>query len=89
MMCDGHGTKHLDTYGVGIRRDCVPSLHRREWREPPVEPTVTLMSTNGVLHSDPSTVCIVDAKSAIDFLIRESTGGHRRPGTLCNPTKHA
>ena len=30
------------------------------------------------LQTDPSTVCVIDAKSAFDHLVRESTGGHCR-----------
>ena len=30
------------------------------------------------LQIDPSTVCVIDAKSAFDHLVRESTGGHCR-----------
>ena len=30
------------------------------------------------LQIDPSTVCVTDAKSAFDHLVRESTGGHCR-----------
>ena len=44
----------------------------------PVEPTVNVMKADSHLQIDPSTVCIIDAKSAFDHLVRESTGGHCR-----------
>ena len=44
----------------------------------PVEPTVTVMKVDSHLQVDPSTVCVIDAKSAFDHLVRESTGGHCR-----------
>ena len=61
-----------------VYQDYEPSLH---WRKPislPVEPTVTVMKADSHLQVDPSTVCVIDAKSAFDHLVRESTGGHCR-----------
>ena len=43
-----------------------------------VEPTVTVMKADTHLQVDPSTVCVIDAKSAFDRLVRDSTGGHCR-----------
>ena len=53
-------------------------LHRRKSISLPVEPTVTVMKADNHLQIDPSTVCVIDAKSAFDHLVRESTGGHCR-----------
>ena len=44
----------------------------------PTEPTVTVMKADSHLQVDPSTVYVIDAKSASDHLVRESTGGHYR-----------
>ena len=41
-------------------------------------PRVTVMKADSHLQIDPSTVCVIDAKSAFDHLVRESTGGHCR-----------
>ena len=57
-----------------IYQDYEPSLHRRKSASLPVEPTVTVMKADSHLQVDPSTVCVVDAKSAFDHLVRESTG---------------
>ena len=61
-----------------VYQDYEPSLHRRKSISPPVEPTVTVMKADSHLQIDPSTVCVIDAKSAFDHLVRESTGGHCR-----------
>ena len=37
---------------------------------------MTVMKADSHLQIDPSTVCVVVAKSAFDHLVRESTGGH-------------
>ena len=55
-----------------------PSPHRRKSVSLPVEPTVTVMKADSHLQIDPSTVCVIDAKSAFGHLVRESTGGHGR-----------
>ena len=49
-----------------------PSLHQRKSISLPVEPTVTVMKADSHLQIDPSTVCVIDAKSAFDHLVRES-----------------
>ena len=36
------------------------------------------MKADSYLQIDPSTVCVIDAKSAFDHLVRESSGGHCR-----------
>ena len=36
------------------------------------------MNADSHLQIDPSTVCVIGAKSAFDHLVRESTGGHCR-----------
>ena len=41
-----------------------PSSHRRKSVSLPVEPTVTVMKADSRLQIDPSTVCVIDAKSA-------------------------
>ena len=61
-----------------VYQDYEPSLHRRKSISPPVDPTVTVMKADSHLQIDPSTVCVIDAKSAFDHLVRESTGGHCR-----------
>ena len=61
-----------------VYQDYEPSLHRRRAISIPVEPTVTVMKADSHLQVDPSTVCVIDAKSAFDHLARESTGGHCR-----------
>ena len=61
-----------------VYQDYEPSLHRRKSVSIPVEPTVTVMKADSHLQIDPSTVCVIDAKSAFDHLVRESTGGHCR-----------
>ena len=61
-----------------VYQDYEPSLHRRKSLPLPVEPTVTVMKADSHLQVDPSTVCLIDAKSAFDHVVRESTGGHRR-----------
>ena len=54
------------------------SLHRRKSISLPAEPTVTVMKADSRLQIDPSTVCVIDAKSVFDHLVRDSTGGHCR-----------
>ena len=61
-----------------VYQDYEPSLHRRKSISLPVEPTVTVMKADSHLQIDPSTVCVIDAKSVFDHLVRESTGGHCR-----------
>ena len=61
-----------------VYQDYEPSLHRRKSISLPVEPTVTVMKADSHLQIDPSTVCVIDANSAFDHLVRESTGGHCR-----------
>ena len=53
---------------------------------------VTVMKADSAIQLDPSVVCTVDAKSAFDHLIRESSGGHGRrkaEGALRVLTEHA
>ena len=52
------------------------SQHRRKSISLPVEPTVTVMKADSLLQIDPSTVCVIVAKSVFDHLVRESMGGH-------------
>ena len=66
-----------------VYQDYEPSLHRRKSISLPVEPTVTVMKADSHLQIDPSTVCVIDAKSAFDHLVRESAGGH------CDHKEHA
>ena len=61
-----------------VYQDYEPSLHRRKSISSPAEPTVTVMKADSHLQIDPSTVCVIDAKSAFDHLVREPTGGHCR-----------
>ena len=61
-----------------LYQDYEPSLHRQKSVSLPVEPTVTVMKADSHLQIDPSTVCVIDAKSAFDHLVRESKGGHCR-----------
>ena len=61
-----------------VYQDYDPSLHRRKSITLPVEPTVTVMKADSRLQVDPSTVRVIDSKSAFDHLVRESTGGHCR-----------
>ena len=61
-----------------VYQDYDPSLHRRKSTTLPVEPTVTVMKADSRLKVDPSTVCVINAKSAFEHLVRESTGGHCR-----------
>ena len=39
---------------------------------------VTVVKADSHLQIDPSTVCVIDAKSTFGHLVRESTGGHCR-----------
>ena len=39
---------------------------------------MTVMKAESHLQVDPSTVCVIDAKSPFDHMERESTGGHCR-----------
>ena len=61
-----------------VYQDHEPSLHRRKSTPMPAEPTVTVMKADSRLQVDPSTVCVIDATSAFDHLVRESTGNHCR-----------
>ena len=54
------------------------SLHIRIPASFPAEPTVTVMKADSHLQVDPSTVCVIDAKSPLDHLVGESTGGQCR-----------
>ena len=56
-----------------IYQDHEPSLHRRNSTPLPAEPTVTVMKADSHLQVDPSTVRVIDAKSAFDHLVREPT----------------
>ena len=60
-----------------VYRDNGLRLHRHRSINLPNEPTLTVMKADRAFHFAPSTVCIVDAKSALDHFMRESTGGHR------------
>ena len=68
-----------------VYQDCEPSLHRRKLISLPAEPTVSVMQADCHIQGDPSTVCVTDAKSAFDHLVRESTGGlcRRTAQELC------
>ena len=55
-----------------IYQDYEPTLHRGTSTPLPAEPTVTVMKADGHLEVDPSTVCVIDAKSAFDHLLCES-----------------
>ena len=59
---------------TAIYQDYEPSLHQGKSTLLPAEPTVTVMSR----LTRPRCVCVIDAKSAFDLLVRESTGGHCR-----------
>ena len=75
-----------------LYQDYEPSLHRRKSILLPAEPTVTIMKADSHLQVDPSTVCVIDAKSAFDHLVRMSTGGHCRvtaTRTVCDQEKYA
>ena len=61
-----------------VHQDYEPSSHRRTSISLQVEPTVTVMKADSHLEIDPSTVCVIDAKSAFDHLVREPTGDHCR-----------
>ena len=61
-----------------VYQDHEPSLHRRRSTPMPAEPTVTVMKADSHLQVDPSTVWVIDAKTAFDHLVRDSTGGHCR-----------
>ena len=52
-----------------VFQDCEPSLHRRKATSLPVESTVTVMKADSHLQVDPSTVCVIDAKSVFDHLV--------------------
>ena len=60
-----------------VYQDYEPSLHRRKSISLLVEPTSTVMKADSHLQIDASTVCVIDAKSAFDYVVRELTGGHR------------
>ena len=75
-----------------VHQDYEPSLHRRKSISLPVEPTVTGMKADSQLQIDPSTVCVIDAKSAFDHLVRESTGRSLRTDStriMRDQKKHA
>ena len=61
-----------------VYQDYEPSLHRRKSISQPTETTVTVMKADSHVQVYPSTVCVTDAKSAFDHLVRQSTGGHCR-----------
>ena len=50
-----------------VYQDYEPPLNRRKSISLPVEPTVTVMKADSHLQIDPSTVCVIDAKSAFDI----------------------
>ena len=52
-----------------VHQDSEPSLHRRKSKSLPIEPTVTVMKADSRLQIVPSTVCVIDAKSAFDHLV--------------------
>ena len=52
-----------------VCQDYEPSLHRRKSTPLPAEPTGTVMKADSHLQVDPSTVCVIDAKSAFDHLV--------------------
>ena len=56
-----------------VYQDYEHSLPRRKSITPPA-----VMKADSHLQIDPSTVCAIDAKSAFDHLVRESSGGHCR-----------
>ena len=50
------------------------------------------MKSDSHLQFDPSTVCVIDAKSAFDHMVRVSTGGHCRRTAqepVCDQEEHA
>ena len=61
-----------------VYQDYEPSSQRRKSISLQVEHTVIVMKADSHLQTDPSTVCVINAKSAFDHLVRESTGGHCR-----------
>ena len=54
-----------------VHRDYDSSLHRDDLQFNFL-PIVTFMKANNTIHLDPPIVCIVNATSALDHLIRES-----------------
>ena len=75
-----------------VYQDYEPSLHRRKSISLTAEPTVTVMKADNHIQVDPSTVCVTDAKSAFDHLLRNSTGGHcmrTAQETVRDQKKHA
>ena len=73
---------------------CLDLLCPTVWRQPPCVCLRECQKWNdySAIHLDPSTVYIVDAQSALDHLIRESTGGHCRRTAqelLCHSLEHA
>ena len=89
IMSEGLGRMRADAWVTCV---CEPSLHRRKSASLPVAPTVTVMTADSNLQIDPSTVCVVDAKSAFDHLVRESTGRSLQTdsaGVLRDQEEHA
>ena len=72
MMSEGLAESEWISGGLEspVYQDYEPSLHRRKSISLPVEPTVTVMKADSHLQVDPSTVCVIDAKSAFDHLVR-------------------
>ena len=94
IMTEGRGRMRADPWVLvsAIYQDCEPSLHRRKSASLPVAPTVTVMTADSNLQIDPSTVCVVDAMSAFDHLVRESTGRSLQTesaGVLRDQKEHA
>ena len=67
------------SWSRALYQDYEPSLHLRKSILLPAEPTVTIMKADSHLQVDPSTVCVIDAKSAFD---QEDIAG-RTPQELC------
>ena len=61
-----------------IYHDYASTLNRRKSTPLPAELTLTVVEADSHLQVDPSMVGVIDAKSAFDHLVRESTGGHCR-----------
>ena len=75
MMSEGLAECELIS---GVLESAVYQDYERKSISLPVEPIVTVMKADSHLQIDSSTVCVIDAKSAFDHLVRESTGGHCR-----------
>ena len=80
MLSEGLEKRRVDPGSVGNRQSSEITAHpcTDDDVQFTVSPIVTVMKGDSAIHLDPSIVCIVDAKSAFDHLIRESSGGHGR-----------